>query len=212
MIILHTLINEERHQAILDRYLESFSENFKSDIHKYRRWQDAQLSLLGRVLLEYGVKKYFNISEAEICALSNKKPYLKGNPVYFNISHSREMVACAIAEFPIGIDIEFMDTAINYLDFQFQMTPAEFAEIHQSEDKIKSFFSYWTRKEAVIKAHGDGMMIPLDSFEVLDNECTIEGKRFFTKEIFIDKNYKSCMASEDKNIKNEVPIFVPLQF
>ncbi|TLX27504.1 4'-phosphopantetheinyl transferase superfamily protein [Chryseobacterium indologenes] len=212
MTILYTFIDEERHQEILDQHLNLFSEDFKSKILKYRRWEDAQLSLLGRILLLDGLKTYYDITTVpEIYILSNKKPYLKGNPVHFNISHSRNMVVCAIAGFPLGIDVEFLDHTINYFDFQFQMTTGEFEEIHHSEDKTKSFFRYWTRKEAVIKAHGDGMMIPLDSFEVLQDTCTLEGKKFFTKEIPVDENYQACVASDDEKINTTSPLLVHLK-
>lgn len=212
MTILYTFIDEERHQEILDQHLNLFSEDFKSKILKYRRWEDAQLSLLGRILLLDGLKTYYDITTVpEIYILSNKKPYLKGNPVHFNISHSRNMVVCAIAGFPLGIDIEFLDHTINYFDFQFQMTTGEFEEIHHSEDRTKSFFRYWTRKEAVIKAHGDGMMIPLDSFEVLQDTCTLEGKKFFTKEIPVDENYQACVASDDEKINTTSPLLVHLK-
>ncbi|MET3034607.1 4'-phosphopantetheinyl transferase superfamily protein [Chryseobacterium sp. NRRL B-14859] len=207
MVILYTLISEEKHQDLLDRYIPAFSENFKNKILKYRRWQDAQLSLLGRVLLQHGLRVYHNITEAEIDFLSSHKPFLKGHAIYFNISHSKNLVVCAIADFPVGIDVEFSDTSINYQDFKFQMTPGEFDKINTSADTIHSFFTYWTEKEAVIKAHGDGMMIPLDSFEILHNECIIDGKKFFTKEVFIDDQYLSCIASDDPIIKDREIIF-----
>jgi 4'-phosphopantetheinyl transferase len=123
MIILYTFIQEEKHQDLLNRYLNVFSEDLKTNILKYRRWQDAQLSLLGKVLLQHGLSTYYDIFETEIRLSSNHKPYLKDDPVHFNISHSKEMVVCAIGEFPIGIDVEFYDTAVNYKDFEFQMTP-----------------------------------------------------------------------------------------
>ncbi|WP_160138228.1 4'-phosphopantetheinyl transferase family protein [Chryseobacterium sp. c4a] len=209
MIILFTFISEEKHQYILDRYLKSFPEDFQQDILKYRRWQDAQLSLLGRVLLQEGLKSHYHIDEVCIERSPDHKPYLKGHPLHFNISHSKELVVCAIAEFPIGIDVEFMDPKINYLDFQFQMTEQEFDKINRSEDQIRAFFSYWTQKESVMKAHGGGMMIPLDSFEIVNSECKIESKKFFTKDIFIDENYQSCIASGDKILGNVVPHFLP---
>lgn len=205
MVILYTRIHEEKHQDLLDQYLDIFSEDQKKDILKYRRWQDAQLSLLGKVLLQHGLRTYYDIFETEISVTPNNKPYLKGYPVHFNISHSKDLVVCVIAEFPVGIDVEFIDASISYQDFEFQMTPGEFEKIHGSEDKVKSFFTYWTAKEAVIKAHGAGMMIPLDSFEILNNETDINGEKFFTKDIFIDKNYCSCIASGDRNINNVVP-------
>ncbi len=206
MIILYTFISEKEHQSILDRYLSAFSQEIKQNILRYRRWQDAQLSLLGKVLLQYGLKTYYNIPDAEIEILPNKKPYLKGHNLHFNISHSKDLVVCAIADYPLGIDVEFSDSKVSYLDFTFQMTADEFQEVHDSEDKIKSFFTYWTRKEAVIKAHGAGMMLPLESFEVLNNECVIEGEKFFTKEIFIHEGYYSYIASTDQSIKDVIPL------
>ncbi|MFS4474647.1 4'-phosphopantetheinyl transferase family protein [Chryseobacterium sp. T20] len=178
----------------------------RQDILRYSRWQDAQLSLLGKVLLQYGLKTYYNIAEAEIGILPNKKPYLKGLDLHFNISHSKDLVVCAIAEYPLGIDLEFNSPEVSYLDFEFQMTANEFKEIHNSEDKTKSFFTYWTRKEAVIKVHGAGMMLPLDSFEILHNECIIEDEKFFTKEIFIHEDYPACIASSDQKIKDVNPL------
>lgn len=206
MIILYTFINETKHQSILNKYLPAFSLEIRKDILRYRRWQDAQLSLLGKVILRDGLRTYCNISEPEIGTLPNKKPYLKGNDLYFNISHSKDLVVCAIAEYPLGIDVEFNDPNISYLDFTFQMTTNEFEEIHDSDDKIKGFFTYWTRKEAVIKAHGAGMMIPLESFEVVENKCIIEDEKFFTKEIFIHEDYHGYIASSNQKMKKEIPL------
>ncbi|MGE8556347.1 MAG: 4'-phosphopantetheinyl transferase family protein [Chryseobacterium jejuense] len=208
MVILYTFISEEKHQYFLDQYLNSFPESFRQDILKYRRWQDAQLSLLGRVLLQLGLKSHYHIDEVQIIRSPDNKPYLKDHPLHFNISHSKELVVCAIGEFPIGIDVEFIDDKINYLDFQFQMTRHEFDKIERSKDQIRDFFLYWTQKESVMKAHGGGMVIPLDSFEIVNDECEIECKKFFTKEIFIDENYQICIASDEKIIKNWAPFLV----
>lgn len=205
MIILYTFIEEDKHQYLLEQYLKVFSEDLKKDILKYRRWQDAQLSLLGKVLLFHGLRTYYDIFETDISIDTYKKPYLKDYPVHFNISHSKDLVACAIAEFPVGLDVEFYDTSVNHLDFEFQMTENELKKIHNSRNIINSFFTYWTEKESVIKAHGEGMMIPLESFEVMNNETKIHGEKFFTKDIFIDKNYCSCIASNDINLNNVVP-------
>ncbi|WP_426476574.1 4'-phosphopantetheinyl transferase family protein [Chryseobacterium sp. CBSDS_008] len=207
MIILYTFISEAKHQSLLDQYLPAFSKEIRQDILRYKRWQDTQLSLLGKVLLHYGLRTHYSICEAELGILPNKKPYLKGNDLHFNISHSKDLVVCTIAEYPLGIDVEFNDPKISYQDFIFQMTGRELEEIQHAEDKMKGFFTYWTRKEAVIKAHGVGMMLPLDTFEVVKDECMIEGERFFTREIFIHEDYHSYIASSDQKIKETALIF-----
>ncbi|AZA54602.1 4'-phosphopantetheinyl transferase family protein [Chryseobacterium sp. G0201] len=207
MIVLYTFINEFKHKHLLDKYLHVFCEDFQNKIQKHRRWQDAQLSLLGRVLLNYGLSNYYYINETNIHLSTDNKPFLKEQNIHFNISHSNNLVVCAIGDFPIGIDVEFLDEKIDYLDFQSQMTIVEFYEIHHSRDKTKSLFTYWTKKEAVIKADGRGLQIPLDSFEVLKNECLIDNEKFFVKEIFIHKNFVSHIASNNIDILNKTILF-----
>lgn len=207
MVILYAFIDEYKHKLLFDKYLNHFPGNFKNKILKYRRWQDAQLSLLGRILLEYGLNNYYHINEINIELSPDNKPFLKGQNIYFNISHSEKLVTCIIADFPIGIDVEFLNEKVNYIDFQSQFTAREFDEIHQADHKIKNLLKYWTRKEAVIKADGRGSKIPLQSFEFLNNECLINDRKFFVKEIFIHENYLGHIASVDVNILNEIIVF-----
>lgn len=200
MIVLYTFINEQKHQYLLDKYSKICTEEFNAKILKYRRWQDAQLSLLGRLLLKYGLNQYFNMHDFEIDYTSNHKPFLKNQDVHFNISHAGNLVVCGISKSPIGIDIEYIDPKIKYTEFKSQMTQNEFNKIHLSEDKVRSFFTYWTEKEAVIKAHGKGLLIPLQSFEVFQNQTIIEKQKFYLKETFIHIEYQFCIAS-DKDIR-----------
>ncbi|MFP3591366.1 4'-phosphopantetheinyl transferase family protein [Chryseobacterium sp. SIMBA_038] len=194
MVILYTFIDEFKHEFLLDTYLKSFPENFKAKILNYRKWQDAQLSLLGRVLLKYGLNNYYQINEIEIDLTPNNKPFLKGQDIYFNISHSEKLAVCIIAGFPVGIDVEFLNEKINYMDFQSQMTGKEFDEIHHADNKIKCLLKYWTIKEAIIKADGRGLQIDLQSFEFINNECLIDDKMFYVKEISIHENYVGHIA------------------
>lgn len=206
MFILYAFIDKHCHEPLLDKYLNSFPENFKRKILRYRRWQDTQLSLLGRVLLTYGLKNYYQVSEFEIDLSHVNKPYLKEQNIYFNITHSEKLVICIIADFPVGIDAEFIHEKINYMDFQSQMTVREFNEIHHADNKIKCLLKYWTKKEAIIKADGRGLQIPLQSFEFVNNECLVQDKTFFVKEIFIHDNYLVHIASVDIDILEKISV------
>lgn len=206
MIVLYTFIDEQKHQYLLDKYSKICTEEFNAKILKYRRWQDAQLSLLGRILLKYGLNQYFNIHDFEIDRTSNHKPFIKNQEVHFNISHAGNLVVCGISKSIIGVDIEYVDPKINYNDFKSQMTPNEFNKIHFSEDKVRSFFTYWTEKEAVIKAHGKGLLIPLQSFEVSQNHTIIENEKFYLKEIFIHQKYQCFIASNNDIRKQNIQL------
>jgi 4'-phosphopantetheinyl transferase len=203
MEILYTHISENDHSFLIDNYADIDGIKYKEKIQRYRRWQDAQLSLLGRMLLKYGLNTYYEIKEYEIYFTPYNKPYLKNEDVYFNISHTENLVICAIARFPIGIDVEFSNPQIDYMDFQSHMTPNEFNKIDNSKNKIYSFYKYWTEKESVIKAHGKGLSIPLKSFEIINNECLIECNQFYLKEIYLDKGYVCSLASANNPIKKE---------
>ena len=72
----------------------------------------------------------------------------------------------------IGIDIEKIEP-IKISDFKSQMTNNEWESVNNSKDTERSFFCYWSQKEAVIKTHGKGLTIPLKSFEVQNNKTTI---------------------------------------
>jgi 4'-phosphopantetheinyl transferase len=88
----------------------------------------------------------------------------------FNVSHSEDLAVYAFARGrEIGIDVEAV-RAIEDAD----AIAARFFSAREnsayraldSRDKPLGFFSCWTRKEAFIKALGDGLYHPLDSFDV----------------------------------------------
>lgn len=197
--IFYSYLIEENHESLLKNFLPNFSINYQEKIKRYKRWQDAQLSLLGRILLFNGIKEMdmFDFKWDEISYTKFNKPYFENNLVNFNISHSGEIVVCAICnDSEIGIDIEIV-TEIEIDCYKSQMTENEWAKIVLSNNKTTSFFNYWTQKEAVMKAHGQGLTIPLNSFEIIDNITDIKDEMFFLKEIKIDKNYKCYIASKN---------------
>jgi 4'-phosphopantetheinyl transferase len=193
--ILYSYICEKNHNYFIKNHLNDFPEDFQKKIRAFKRWQDAQLSLLGRLLLNHAIRRVNrNYNEESIRYNSSGKPFFNDNQIKFNISHSCEIVVCVISEnYDVGIDVEIIDE-IDIQDFESQMTKNEWESIKLKEDIKGAFFDYWTQKEAVIKANGRGLSIPLPSFEIA-NYCTkIDGQDFFLKEIFLDEKYKCHLA------------------
>jgi 4'-phosphopantetheinyl transferase len=99
------------------------------------------------------------------------KPYLIDPPtdVRFNLSHSGERAVLAIAlGQDVGVDIEeHRSVEVTELRDRY-FAPQEVAAIASLPDteRLPAFFRCWTRKEAFIKALGDGLSFPLDGFEV----------------------------------------------
>lgn len=193
--IYYSYIKKENHYQLLKKFLPDYPENFQAKILRYRRWQDAQLSLLGRVLLNIGLKEMgLEDSRKNIRYTRYNKPYLKYDNVNFNISHSENIVVCAISDsYEIGVDIELLrDVQVD--NFKSQMTQTEWERIVLSDNISTSFFDYWTQKEAVIKAEGMGLSLPLKSFEIISNCTVVIDNKFFTKEIKLDSRYKCYLA------------------
>lgn len=98
------------------------------------------------------------------------KPAIYGAPVQFNLSHSGAMAACAVArDREVGIDIERIRPVrdVEGIARRF-FHPEECRKLLalREDERASAFFRCWTRKEAYIKALGDGLFAPLESFEV----------------------------------------------
>lgn len=94
------------------------------------------------------------------------KPFLPGGPE-FNLSHSDGLACLAISDRVLGVDIEAHREIEDGVAERF-FSPTEYAALSAltAEEWIPGFFRCWTRKEAVVKAMGDGLSIPLDRFDV----------------------------------------------
>jgi 4'-phosphopantetheinyl transferase len=86
----------------------------------------------------------------------------------FNISHTRGLVAAAVAQrHPVGVDVQIVDASCDQLDLArrfFAAAEAELVHAASASDRPRVFAQLWTLKEAYIKATGVGLSMPLDSF------------------------------------------------
>ena len=133
--------------------------------------KDKKLScgvyLLLRKLLEEE-----NIEDPIIKTEKEGKPYISNyDNIHFNMSHAGKMVACAISDEEIGIDIEKIDPLIDMKIAQTFFYNSEYEDIKKSDDKVDKFFKYWVLKESYMKYTGLGFNLDLDSFEIIiENE------------------------------------------
>lgn len=101
----------------------------------------------------------------------NKKPAVDG--IEFNVSHSGDYVFTAISPSPIGVDIEAIDPQFDYpplLNKHFSIEEQSF--ITSGKNKQLNFYVLWTRKEAILKASGEGLIDQLNEVDVLNEHIT----------------------------------------
>lgn len=136
--------------------------------------------LLGEIL-----KKY-NISESEIYFGDNGKP--ETDKLHFNLSHTENMVICAVANKEVGCDIEKTSKAPGRVAERF-FTGREKAHLEAvpKEKRNSEFFRIWTMKESYIKMTGEGMKVPFQSLEIrLEDRI----------KIYRDKKEQNCFLRE----------------
>jgi 4'-phosphopantetheinyl transferase len=99
------------------------------------------------------------------------KPRLRGHDaITFNVSHSANRAVFAIADgVQVGVDIEVLDSKpsdeLVARQFFSAIEVGEFLSL-PAETRPRVFLTIWTRKEAYIKARGEGLSLPLQDFDV----------------------------------------------
>lgn len=98
------------------------------------------------------------------------KPFLEDDAVSFNLSHSGGVALFAITRSrEIGVDIECIRKDFDCLEIArrfFSEQEQKALEALPADLQSIAFFNCWTRKEAFIKAIGEGVSFPLDRFDV----------------------------------------------
>lgn len=94
------------------------------------------------------------------------KPILSDQSIHFSLSHSGNYVACAISDYPVGVDLEAERPLYDSLLHRV-FSEKERQRILNSENTPASFTEAWTRKESFLKATGEGLRA-VKRFSVLD--------------------------------------------
>lgn len=172
-----------------DRYFLLMSPEKQQRVERFRFEDGKKRTVAGEMLARKMINSKKHIDEEKIIFKTgaNGKPYTKSVDICFNISHSDELVLCAVSETPIGVDIEKIRD-INSSVIKYSCNEKELGYVYEDgiskEESLKRFFEVWTYKEACFKFKGTG----IDDFQSLD---FFKCKR--KKEQGIIDNYVYCI-------------------
>lgn len=99
--------------------------------------------------IKYILERYYNIPNAIICKTINGKPYLKGDKIFFNASHSKDILALAVGKSEIGLDCEALNGKPRPAVLN-KFSEREKEEIFSTSD----FYEHWTVRESFVKFLG----------------------------------------------------------
>lgn len=126
-------------------YLEKLPTIRQRQLLSYKFECDFLASLAGDLLLDYGLKELYGITQRPLMSYEKYgKPYFLNSKINFNISHSGNYTICAIGNSPIGIDIQEMDI---FNEQQLMMIAKQFFSsneikmLDETNNRIDLFFS-----------------------------------------------------------------------
>lgn len=127
---------------------------------KYHQQKHNNRFIISRAAQRIILSKYLNTPAIALDFVlgENKKPKLAGtHNICYNLSHSGNWILLAITTAEVGVDVEFIDTNFDYRDILPDNFSVEESTYVYEKDSIERFFTLWTRKEAILKATGQGL-------------------------------------------------------
>ena len=153
------------------------------------RVRTKHISEMGGRLLEYAVSRLYRIGVPELSRSKGEhgKPYFSGHPeMRFNISHSGNLVVCAVSDYEIGIDVQEKERMNTDRIAKKVMSPGEYEKYLASTARQDYFYRIWVMKESYVKWTGDGITRELQCLPM-------DGWHQF---LYIDHRFASCVWAE----------------
>ncbi|HEY8609573.1 MAG TPA: 4'-phosphopantetheinyl transferase superfamily protein [Noviherbaspirillum sp.] len=158
-----------RHQDALRSYaMQHTLPDEHARAARFPQAEDGLRNLLGRALLRTMAAHYGGMDPNSLIRVSTwGKPELEGCSVGCNISHAGNQLWVAVASSSrVGIDVASASAGQEYRDIAAGFHPDEVAALRRATDGRLATMRCWNRKEAVSKATGLGLSLPLRDYAV----------------------------------------------
>jgi 4'-phosphopantetheinyl transferase len=162
-------------QSRFDNLYQLLSPDERQRANRFRNEADTRRSVIGRGYLRLllGWTNGLRGEELQFEYDEFGKPALvpgQRSGLHFSVSHSGEQILLAVARNrSVGVDVERIrtDLSVNDLAARF-FSVAEAKSLGSLSGPVlyRAFFACWSRKEAYVKAKGQGLSLPLDQFDL----------------------------------------------
>jgi len=162
----------DRAPAEVDRLHRLLAEDERERAARFKFDRDRSRYIVGRGLLRLLLAEYLGLAPEQIRFAYGdyQKPRLEHDGLWFNLAHSGPVALFAFSHSgEVGIDVE-----LDHANFareriaELYFSPTEVAVLRSLPETLqaRAFLTCWTRKEAFVKARGDGLSLLLASFDV----------------------------------------------
>jgi 4'-phosphopantetheinyl transferase len=211
-----------------DEHVLEYAYSVLSDEERHRaervRFEKLQtMFILSHGVLRMLLARYCNCSPSDLAYAygAHGKPFLAEPACFlrFNMSHSGDIAAYAFhRHHEIGVDVEQHRPLMNIEAIAARFfSPAEHLELMTlgPAERDFTFFRYWVRKEAYIKARGGSLSIPLEGFQLPNaparaaaivsmRDKPVEPSQWRVSEFFPAQGYSGAVALRDVRSKVRV--------
>lgn len=166
----------DRPTALVDRLFATLDADERGRAARFAFARDRRRFVVTRGALRTILARHLGTTPTSVRLRYGQhgKPELDGSgqpPVLtFNVSHSGDLALIAVTRARmVGVDVEEIRPDVATLDVAARFfAPAEVAALWSlpTDQRAIGFFNCWTRKEAYVKARGEGLSTPLDRFVV----------------------------------------------
>ena len=180
---------------------------------KYHFEKDSNRFVICRVLLKFILARYtgLDISKVFIEKDENKKPYLSiDKSCNFNVSHAEDFGIIAVSNNAVGVDVEYLNKNFDYSDILSHVfSSQEIETIINADNKDYTFYKFWTRKEAIVKATGKGIsdsfsQIPVkDGYHSIASHLLDDFQNINVQSFDLHKDYVATIAYSDVSVDIE---------
>lgn len=146
---------------LFDDWYGKMDEERRTKIDRYKNDKDKFLSLGAGVLLELGLKSR-GVKNYCLEYGDRQKPYINSErSLFFNLSHSGNMVVLALSDKEVGVDVErnkkFNDSLVKYVFDEAEIELCDRLVSQGGEERDGIYPGFWTAKESVMKYFGIGI-------------------------------------------------------
>lgn len=177
---------------------------------RFRSGRDGERFIVRRGVLRTLLGFYLNAEPASIRFSydDHNKPSLagqsRGDGLHFNISHSEELALFAFCRGGnIGVDVESvrdirdMEAVAGRI-----LSPEEKADFQvlNKRQQRATFYRYWTRKEALVKATGDGLSRTLHEVTATPSAgdtVLLDGSSWYVYDLKVNRGYRAAFATPE---------------
>ncbi len=163
--------------------IETLSDERKSYVLSINDVNRQKQSVLVWKLLERCLTTFHKMSKP--CFIFDKNCWrIKDDKIKFSLSHSKDFVAVAIGDIPLGVDVQFCDDKILKLKNKLKHEGEEINDVNELTE-------IWTKKESLYKAGMGDNFFTQKLFDLLGREyrLTVCSNSYNVEFIKIDKNF-----------------------